>query len=185
MGNVAAIDYSITSPAMVVLDDDIYYYYYMTKIKSRVHIGDTIYSEQIPEYTSVNRDIKDEKVNSSIARFQQIALFFLNKIRNHSVDTVFLEGYSLGSKGKVFSIAENTAILKYYLMHFDILVSIIPPTKIKKYATGKGNSGKDKMKEAFESSTNAQDLHLISHYKESPYTDCIDAYWILRYGLDI
>lgn len=134
---------------------------------------------------SVTQDIRDEAIGSSISRFEQIANYFLSALNEHGVKQVFLEGYSLGSRGKVFSIAENTAVLKYLLRQNDMDVTIYPPTVIKKYATGKGNSGKDIMKQSYEQLQLTSDpLSILSHYKESPYTDCIDAYWILSYGLD-
>ena len=53
-----------------------------------------------------------------------------------------MEGYSFGSTGRVFNIAENTGILKYNLwaalIHFDVLA----PTTVKKFATGSGSASK-------------------------------------------
>ncbi len=47
-----------------------------------------------------------------------------------------LEGYSFGSKGKVFHIAENTGILKYKIHNMGVPLEVIPPTTVKKFATG-------------------------------------------------
>ncbi len=96
-----------------------------------------------------------------------------------------MEGFSLGSQGKVFSIAENTAILKSKLYDAGYRVEIYPPTVIKKFATGKGNASKQMMKEVFfeNEKESLTDLKEVSHYKESPFTDLIDAYYVLKYGI--
>ena len=176
----------MTSPAMVILNEDAqeYKFYYMTTTKSRVNVTKDLDSRLIEYDSSVTQDIRDEKVGSSMNRFQTIARYFTSHMIAKGVGHVFLEGYSLGSKGKVFSIAENTAVLKMYLMKMEVPVTIIPPTVIKKWATGRGNANKRDMKEAYERRVRAHWLAPISHYKDSPYTDCIDAYWILHCGLD-
>lgn len=169
---------------MVIWNGTDYIFYYMSKTKSRVRIAKNLNSEFMENMVTVTQDIKDTKTGSSIARFEKIANYFVRALNEHGVKRVFLEGYSLGSKGKVFSIAENTAVLKYILWKLNIEVTIFAPTTIKKYATDKGNANKDLMKESYESTVQLKTLHPISHYKDSPYTDCIDAYWILQYGLD-
>lgn len=183
---VCGIDYSMTSPAMCVYDTETNQlsFYYMTTTKSREHIAIGLIGQYHDYDNNVTTDIRDKKVGSSITRFSTIADFFLGIIREQGIDMVYLEGYSLGSKGKVFSIAENTAILKYRLWRQGVQVRIFAPTTIKKYATGKGNANKELMKESFEQHTEvAQILSPLSQYKDSPYTDCVDAYWIMKYGL--
>lgn len=171
---------------MVIYNDNTHEhkFYYMTTTKSRVNITKYLDSRLIEFDSSVSQDIRDEKVGSSMNRFTTIARYFTSRMVAKSVEHVFLEGYSLGSKGKVFSIAENTAVLKMYLMKMEVPVTIIPPTVIKKFATGKGNSNKQAMIEAYERAVSADWLVPISHYKDSPYSDCVDAYWILHCGLD-
>lgn len=175
----------MTNPAMAVFHPNLgYQFYYMSTSESKLRTDMTLISEPIELETTVDKDIKDESINSSIIRFNRIADFFISYLKLHETKRVYLEGYALGARGKVFSIAENTAILKQRLLQEDIEVHIIPPTVIKKFATGKGNASKDEMKVAFENSEDKLCLEAISHYKHSPYTDCIDAYWTLRCGLD-
>jgi crossover junction endodeoxyribonuclease RuvC len=80
--------------------------------------------------------------NSDEDRYDDISNWAINITQKHDVDNVILEGYSYGSTGKVFNIAENTAILKYNLWDSRIPFLIVPPTTIKKFATGKGNANK-------------------------------------------
>lgn len=64
-------------------------------------------------------------------------------------EQVAIEGYAFGAKGKVFHIAENTGVLKYRLHQTGIPVEVIPPSAIKKQASGKGNANKEEMYKAF------------------------------------
>ena len=96
---------------------------------------------------------------------------------------VLIEDYSFGSKGKVFNLAENCGILKYMLYKQGYKFFTVPPTVVKKYATGKGNATKEKMYDAFVAETGV-DLHkIISPTTKlgSPTTDVVDAWYIARY----
>jgi Holliday junction resolvasome RuvABC endonuclease subunit len=100
------------------------------------------------------------------------------------VTKVYLENYSLGSKGRVFNIAENTGILKYRLWNFGVEYDVVPPTVIKKFATGKGNATKEKMQEFFIQETQVDLKNKLSMTEKqwNPSSDIIDAYWICKFG---
>ena len=58
-------------------------------------------------------------------------------------DSVYIEGYSYGSKGKgVSSMYEFGGILRYKLWSLKVDYTEVPPTVIKKFVTGKGNANK-------------------------------------------
>ena len=100
--------------------------------------------------------------------------------------SILIEDYSFGSKGKVFNLAENCGILKYMLYKNEYKFFTVPPTVVKKFATGKGNATKEKMYEAFVNETFV-DLHkIISPTTKlgSPTTDIVDAWYIARYMID-
>jgi crossover junction endodeoxyribonuclease RuvC len=62
------------------------------------------------------------------------------------VDVVVLEGYSYGSRGRsVFDIGELGGGVRLLLHRLDIPFVEVPPSTLKKYATGQGNAGKDAM----------------------------------------
>ena len=100
-----------------------------------------------------------------------------------------MEGYSYGSTGKVFHIAENTAVLKYLMWDEELEFEVVPPTVIKKFATGKGNANKEKMYEAFcdenKDSSLREWLTPRSSNVISPVNDIVDSYYILKYGLSL
>ena len=187
----AGIDYGMRNPAMVIYEttSDTFKYFYMSTTESKLKNDSKLFSALIDVRTTVNLDIQEGNISPSIERFKNIANFFLSALNTiiPKIKIVFLEGYSLGSQGKVFSIAENTAILKSKLYDAGYRVEIYPPTVIKKFATGKGNASKQMMKDVFFKNEERRliDLKKIAHYKESPLTDMIDAYYVLRYGRHI
>ena len=102
---------------------------------------------------------------------------------------VFIEGYAFATSGKshVRSVAENTGLLKYKMHKIRQNFFSVPPSKIKKYATGKGNANKELMYNAFcEEPLSPPNLHKYikpkSNKLTNPTTDIVDAYWICKYG---
>jgi len=100
----------------------------------------------------------------------------------------FIEGYSMGSKGKVFHIAENTGILKHAILKSFDFLELVPPTIVKKFATGKGNANKEKMQLSFENEfphlTDLKKTFMMTNKQDSPLADIIDSYYICKYGVE-
>ena len=100
--------------------------------------------------------------------------------------TVIIEGYSMGSKGQVFHIAENTGLLKHKLYKKGISFEVPAPTTIKKFATGKGNSKKERMYECFEQKTGWDLESLLGGSRNNnPISDIVDSYFMCIYGLTL
>jgi Holliday junction resolvasome RuvABC endonuclease subunit len=119
-------------------------------------------------------------------RFHQISDYFIKQLERLRVSPntpVYIEDYSMGSKGRVFHIAENTGLLKHKLWALNYGITTIPPTVIKKVATGKGNAKKEQMYEAFVKQTGIK-LQTMGSGKNigSPVSDIVDAYFIAQYG---
>lgn len=68
--------------------------------------------------------------------------------RPPQVRLVIIEGYAMGGMGRVFDIGELGGVIKLGLLYKKLPVAIIPPSSLKKFATGKGNAKKDDMLEA-------------------------------------
>ena len=96
---------------------------------------------------------------------------------NGRVEKIFLEDYAYAATGRVFHIAENAGILKYKLSKFK--TELIPPTVIKKFATGKGNASKEDMLEAWKNENGSFEL---LQETGNPASDIIDSYFICKYG---
>jgi crossover junction endodeoxyribonuclease RuvC len=89
-------------------------------------------------------------------------------------DVVVLEGYSFGSKGRsLFQIGELGGVVRLKLWREGIAFAEVPPTVLKKLATGKGNASKD---EVFAAAIRRLDYQGCSN-------DEADALWLRHAGL--
>lgn len=173
---VVGIDYSLTSPCVCVSRDKTFsnsYFYYLNDRKTTQGKFHNILGEGHEEY------LTDQERYENIAEW---VLTILADFKREDV-TVLIEDYSFGSKGKVFNLAENCGIMKYMLYKQGYKFFTVPPTVVKKFATGKGNATKEKMYEAFVAETGV-DLHAIispTTKLGSPTTDVVDAWYIARY----
>lgn len=176
MHTIAGIDYSLCGPCLCVFeggakfsfDNCCFYYLTDTKKYAKSFMGN-IHGELFSEW------------NQDMERYQSIADWAIDILKG--VGHVALEGYAYSATGKVFHIAENTGVLKYKLFQEGIPVTILPPTEVKKYGSGKGNSDKAAMHQAFLKETGIDLRSLMTPDKKdvgSPVSDIIDAYYICK-----
>ena len=119
--------------------------------------------------------------NSDEHRYESIADWAVDIVMGCT--HVALEGYAYSASGRVFQIAENTGILKYKLYLLSIPVTVIPPTEIKKFATGKGNADKNAMYAAFSHETGVNLKSVLTPKRAdsvSPVSDIVDSYYICK-----
>jgi len=189
---IAGIDYSLTSPAICVwksTDDDGYFnfddcdLYYLEKPRRR---GSTppgilnLHADPYPEWET------EEERHELLSKW---AMEIVNGSQAWLTTAVFIEGYAFATSGKshVRSVAENTGLLKHKMYKVKQPFTSIPPTVIKKYATGKGNANKELMYDAFCAEIlTPPDLksRLTPNSKKlrNPVTDIVDSYFICKYG---
>lgn len=117
-------------------------------------------------------------------RYLNIASWAVYSCGLTSDDIVFLEDYSMGSRGQNFKIAENTAILKYLLYYNEIDCITIPPTVIKKSFSGRGNATKEQMYDAFVQRTGFDLKMTVGAFGKlsNPVTDIVDSWALSLYG---
>lgn len=175
---VIGIDYSLTSPAMCIMGEPnmerCMFYYLTSNVKLVGNFKNAI-------------GVEHKEYYSDQERYDNIAEFFLNKIPlAPKLPDIFIEDYSFGSTGRVFNIAENTGMLKYKLWEIGLKFTTVPPTVIKKFATGKGNADKAKMYEAFVNENKETYAMLFNKNLTlgSPVTDIVDSYYIAKYGYE-
>ena len=174
---LAGVDYSLTSPAICAFKG------------TDFNLKDCRFS-----FLSFEQkyEISDFKFKSFIMerglsypeRYDFISNWVVYFLKTNRVKIVFLEDYSYGSQGKVFHIAENGGVLKDKLWKEGIEYHLIPPTVIKKHATGKGNANKQLMEEHFLKQTNfnVRDYLGMPEKSFNPSSDIIDSYFICKYG---
>lgn len=87
---------------------------------------------------------------SGMARVVAIEEILLAVLKRNCPNVVYIEGYSFGSTGKaVFQMGELGGVLRRMLYKMEgsgIVWTEIPPSTLKKFCTGKGNSKKEDMK---------------------------------------
>ena len=115
-------------------------------------------------------------------RHDQISNWALSII-DTAIGNIFIEGYSYGSKGLVFNLAENMGTLKHKLYKLNKRFQVIVPGQIKKNATGKGNADKQKMYDQIIADTGINLVNKLDLSKlNNPVTDIVDSYYIAKYG---
>ena len=174
---ITGIDYSLCSPCVAFTSDGISFEaHYLTETK-----------KFLGEFKFGNFFIKGWEYpewNSPEERYQGLSEWAI-RLAGGS-ERVLVEDYALGAKGRVFHIGENAGLLKWKLWNLKIPFSVVGPTVLKKWATGKGNADKEKMHEAFKARFNL-DLQAKLSGREgkigNPVSDVVDAVWLAAYGM--
>lgn len=173
------VDLSLTSPAVCVFNGSQFdiadcKFYYLTDKKKFELATPQIMGELFPYYDC------DQQ------RYDNIASWVLNLAKANHASHVFIEDYSFGSTGRVFNIAENCGLVKHKLWVAGVPFTTIPPTVIKKHATGKGNSNKEVLQEHFKQKTGLDIKALLGMTDKqwNPSSDIIDSYFICGYGYE-
>jgi len=139
--NFAGIDPSLNGTGIVILDEQekVVDYLSFTTRTRKIDLHELCVNKEFNEDDEKNRSLK-------IAYSVQQLIEFLSI---HQPQLICLEGYSFGSHSRSVTIlAEFSGYLKICMLKHNFNFEVIPPTKIKKFITGKGNAGKDEVKEA-------------------------------------
>lgn len=176
----AGLDWSLTCPAICVYDSrkgkfeySNVEFFYLTDKKSMVGDFDNVHGFKMPIYES------EQERHSLIAKWGTTIL------KHYKVDKAYLEGYSMGSKGMVFNIAENIGCLKQMMWAMNLPFETPAPTAIKKAFSGKGNASKEFMVETFENETGVSFQTLLGTRSKTvaPINDLVDSFAIVKTGL--
>ena len=174
--NIVGIDYSTTSPAICVKVNDKWDIHYLTQKKRLAdeyrHDPFLFYGGFLP------------KIQVPIARYRYISSLAIDVMDYYDVAAVFIEDYAYAATGRVFNIGENTGILKNRLTRKDIPFYEIPPTVVKKYATGRGNANKELMLANFITTTGIDIKDIMDHTGDNPISDIVDSYFVCEYGMN-
>lgn len=179
MMKILGIDLSLTSPAICYFEGEEFnqeqcYFNYFTSNKKLVLTNNKFCGILIPEF------------HNDMQRYENISRWAMDVIVDTNPDHIFIEGYSFSSTGKVFNLAENCGILKYNIWKSGTTFSVLPPSVVKKNATGKGNANKQLMEEVFVKTTglDIRKQLQLSMSVTNPVSDIIDSYFIAKAGLE-
>jgi hypothetical protein len=172
------IDLSMTSPALCFFEGVKFgfsgcEFYFLTSYEKHLYRDKKLHGEMFPSYS-----VESE-------RFGNIGSWVVDVCKVRGVEKVYIEGYSYGSKGRVFEIAENGGICKYLLWRNGIDYEVVAPTLIKKFATGKGNATKEGMGISFMLETNFDIKSTLGMTEKqwNPSSDLVDSYYVCKYGV--
>lgn len=171
---VVGLDYSMKCPAACfgggtfryLLDKNI------KKLTSTVTKTSVKWDDRVDGYEWNSKGLIDQE------RWFIIGSWFVNFLK--SDDTVVIEDYSFGSKGRSFHIAENCGLMKYLLWSRGISYRLVSPSVVKKFATDNGNAQKEDMFKAFGKES---DLFADKGF-DSPVNDMIDSYYLYKIGVN-
>jgi|TARA_B100002019_G_scaffold290641_1_gene308782 Holliday junction resolvasome RuvABC endonuclease subunit len=174
--NIVGIDYSTTSPSICVKVGDNWDIHFLTLKKTLAdeywHQPFLFFGQALP------------KIPVTISRYKYISSWAMDVIKSYDVSAVILEDYAYAATGRVFNIGENTGILKYRLLQNDIPFYEVPPTVIKKYATGKGNANKEMMISNFITTTGVNIHDVMNYAGDYPISDIVDSFFICEYAIN-
>lgn len=178
---VYGIDYSMTSPAVCILSDGEWSIRFLTQTEK--HLKHYTFDTPLGKIEVAGDSYKD--YSSQEERFDNISEWLMACLDDPEAKVV-IEDYAMGAKGRVFNIAENCGLLKHKLWKEGFKFATVPPTVLKKFATGKGNADKNKMHSQFVLDTGIDLMkEMTPNAKDAgnPVSDVVDAFYLTRWGL--
>lgn len=172
------IDYSMTCPAACAISSTGAEFWYAHESKHPILSG----------VTSVGVDTEASVIQRGTTNGLALTSWLSRFDHQHHVN---IEDYAFNATGRVFHIGEHTGCLKFLLHQQRFDVHVIPPTVIKKFATGKGNADKPRMTAAFLDAYPPARAWIREFFPrftpttspaKSPLADLADAFWIARYA---
>ncbi len=178
------IDYSMNSPAVTLFDGVTACCFFVPQKKKQEGLSGLVNSIN---FNCVAVGSRRSEFSTIYQKYDTNTSFVFGALGMLNPDQckVFIEGYSYGSKGSsVLNLAENGGILRHHLWKQEFDFEEFAPSKIKKFATGKGNADKFMMYEAFKKETGIDlELHLESSCGSNPISDIVDSYYIAKLGM--
>lgn len=184
MAFYVGIDYSINSPAVCIAPvnfkgpRDCYFFYRRLRKKNIDPTGPKFCGFPTPDW------------NSSAERFYAnwILVKKAFETTNHhiaKIQRIYIEGYSYGSRGAIFDLAENVGFLRSGLWEYKYEAIPVAPPTIKKWATGNGRAEKTEMYEAW---LKEGGFDLAKYWDQksdsNPISDIVDSYFVMKTGVE-
>lgn len=181
---ICGIDWSMSAPSITVYDTNLTFNftncesYYLTNKKKYIINNDElkIYSNNVDDIT--------KNYQSNEERWDKLSDWGIDIIKN--CDYCLIEGFSFGSTSSMLcQIAENASVLKHKIYKLNKKLIIAEPTKIKKFASGKGNATKPILYQSFVEQEKIQlrDVFNMKGDVWEPMAGVIDSFYMCKYLL--
>jgi Holliday junction resolvasome RuvABC endonuclease subunit len=174
---VVGVDYSISCPCICIYDPDKDPYFVFITNRNK-------YTYPFKYGVGLMHDKTVIENENQLVKFNANAELLVSVIRKSGAKNIFMEGYSYSSKGMVYNIGENAGIFKHKLLTQKLDYTVVAPTQIKKFATGKGNANKEKMLQSFIETTGIELENYGFSAGKNPSSDIVDSYFIAKYGYE-
>jgi hypothetical protein len=181
----ASFDYSISCPCLCLwkpqkflnFKDCEFFFFIKEPSQKEIEAWRNLPKNMHPRYNF-------PKTKNQIETHINVAEYFISVLNSYNIMNLVLEGYSMGSHGRVFDIAEATMALKVFLYKKGIYENptVFAPMTIKKKFSGKGNATKEMMFEELIRQNNLKtekwiELAYNKNGKiKSPFSDICDSY---------
>jgi len=183
MKHIIGIDMSMSSPAICISPED--------NIDLDFKHCKFFNIQTIKKYCGVFGNIRIDKLPppktylSREARYDFLKLWMEIILMDYTIEQVFIEGYSMGSKGNISGICELGGVIRHVLFSNGYKIIELPPKTVKKVFSGAGDANKDEMIDTFTQRTKV-DLSKqlgIDDFHHKLITDIADSYAVLYTGL--
>lgn len=184
---IAGIDYSITSPSVVVYQGNRDEPWDWKKCKAFYFDS----RRNAPIKPKCEMELKPQYYplwTSPEERYQALASWVACILIYHEVKLVYIEEYAFsrgGDSGLVFNLGENGGVLKNNLWISNIKYKTITPSNLKNYICGLGTAKKDQIENAWVKETGIEDLRKtlwLTDKAMTPISDILDAYYICKFA---
>ena len=178
---VAGMDWSLSCPAICIYDTSKPLtfknckFFFLTNKNKQVGNFGNIHGFAMQEYKSV-----EERVDN-------ISEWGITVLKTANAKRACIEGYAMGAKGQVFTIAENGGLIKHKMYKAGIEFITPAPTSVKKLFTGKGNANKEIMyNSAMSIDPTTPDVKTLYGWAidGNPTSDIIDSFAMVHYLLN-
>jgi len=139
--NILGIYYSTSSPAVCINGKDFFFINREPKYEG-------IYKEGDITIKGIWYGPKKSGHNQ-LQMFGHLTHILIQEIKHLTPGIAYIEGYSLGSKGNLTLIAENTGVMKVALAMLGWEIRIVSPMTAKKEFAGTGAAKKEQMADAW------------------------------------
>jgi crossover junction endodeoxyribonuclease RuvC len=122
---------------------------------------------EVKESTTLSSSHKEQ------ARLADLKFKIGMAIKFYKPELTVIEGYAFGRPNAMAGLAELGGVVKCSLFEMQQQILIVPPARVKKFATGRGNAKKDEVR-----------LEVYKRWGfEAKTNDEVDAYVLARIGL--
>lgn len=176
---IMGIDPSINSTGICIYKNEEYKYFIITNKLTKKQKQFSSDKVKYLEYDKKDYTDKSyiEKENCKTFNIYNICKLIKSLCIEYDVDIVVMEGVSYGSNGSVVDLAGLNFSIRMIMMQLNIIIQIIAPTELKKFAVANGGAHKEQIIDAWLRID--VEMKIVDIKKKD---DIADAFFLAMYG---